>query len=59
MMCEVRVVSHDLSHQGGNFSGGEDDDQIEANDDDEGEELSSGDDVDQYENAPVAFGRFM
>ena len=56
----------DLSHEGGNFSGGEDDDEVEAKEGEgegdgecEGGELSSGDDVDQYENAPVAFGRFM
>jgi hypothetical protein len=48
----------DLSHEGGNFSGGEDDDVVDM-DEEEGGELSSGDDVDQYENAPVAFGRFM
>ena len=52
----------DLSHEGGNFSGGDDDDEVDDCVDDgdgEGGELSSGDDVDNYENAPVAFGRFM
>ncbi len=50
----------DLSHEGGNFSGGDDDDEVDdGGDDGEGAELSSGDDVDNYENAPVAFGRFM
>jgi hypothetical protein len=52
----------DLSHEGGNFSGGDDDDEVDDGVDDgegEGGELSSGDDVDNYENAPVAFGRFM
>jgi hypothetical protein len=52
----------DLSHEGGNFSGGDDDDEVEGDEEgagEEGGELSSSDEVDQYENAPVAFGRFM
>jgi hypothetical protein len=51
----------DLSHEGGDFSGGDDDDEVEGGDDagEDGQELSSSDEVDQYENAPVAFGRFM
>jgi hypothetical protein len=50
----------DLSHEGGNFSGGDDDDYVEGDEgDEEAHELSSSDEVDQYENAPIAFGRFM
>jgi hypothetical protein len=51
----------DLSHEGGSVMAGEDDDgnDMDRLHDDDFEELSSTDEVDEYENAPVAFGRFL